>query len=123
MSRSCVHVSQCPGPLFLSLGAHKVRVAAKVLSGRNDALSDAAVTAQEIALELKRLHHKEKSANGGEVAIALNFPKSANVKKRNGPMNYADKHSHEAIDDSDTGFGERDQAGRAVVTTYYIEAG
>ncbi|RLS40737.1 MAG: hypothetical protein DWH78_03360 [Planctomycetota bacterium] len=60
MSRSCVHVSQCPGPLFLSLGAHKVRVAAKVLSGRNNALSDAAVTAHEIALKLNRSDHKKK---------------------------------------------------------------
>jgi hypothetical protein len=35
-------------------------------------------------------------------------------------MNYTDKHSHEAIDDSDTGFGERDQAGRSDI--FLIEA-
>ena len=119
MSRSCVHVSQCPGPVFLSLGAHRVRVAAKVLSGRNDALSDAAVTAHEITLELNRFDHK-KNGKRRRCSNCANLAKSPNVKKRDGPINYTDKHSHEAFDDRDTGFGERDQAGRSDI--FLIEA-
>ncbi len=55
---------------ILSLVAYTVRVAAKVVSGKSDAVLHASVTALEIELELYRSDHQEKSANGGGVAIA-----------------------------------------------------